>query len=1479
MRAVLLALLAGLLCGFASAAPGLDEPQAVGAYLNGVFPTTTPGPSGTWGVSDAFPNLTFVDPVRMVKDPVSSQHVYVVCRNGDIWRIPFSASATNAQKVKFLDRRANTWGFWDAGMMSLTFHPEFGVAGSPNRGFVYVFYQYVPQQHSNPQPGSSSYMRLSRFTVPDGATAVDPASEYVMIQQYDRHNWHNGGQMFFGPDGFLHLVIGDEGDSNDSFNVAQKLNNRLFSGIMRIDVDRDPVKSHPIRRQPLQISVPSGWPQSFTQGYYIPNDNPWLDPAGGILEEYWTIGTRSPHSMHFDKATGEIWIAEVGQGTREEITIAKKGGNHQWPFKEGNATGPKAKPANLIGEEVPPVYDYGRAMGGCIIGGVVYRGSLHAGSLTGKYLFGDHNTKALYALNRQTGQAASADYLTSVLRSGGNKRGLAGICEGPDNEVYFMELGDTGTDTGKIYKLVRTGEVVADPPQLLSQTGAFTNLASLTPRPGLIPFDVNSPLWSDGSHKQRWVAIPNNGTHNTAAERVTYREAGAWDFPVGTVLVKHFALPVDERNPSITKPLETRFFVHGSNGVYYGVTYKWNEAGTDAELMTNGGSRQMTITQKNGTTRTQRWDFPSRADCRTCHTSSADNVLGLRSHQMARDFTYAFTGRTSNQLETWNTLGIFGTSFGSRDPQNLPRAVDPHDPHASLDHRVKSYLDANCSHCHHPEGVAANFDASFSVPLFAQGIIKGAINRPFNGPDDLVVEPGNTALSVMHARASVTGAGQMPPLGKNVVDDKAISLITDWIQSLSASEFPSGAATGIIGSYYSDRNLQTLAFQRVDPGIDFDWEIGSPGDGIGVDSYSVRWSGKILPPSSGIYTFYSTSDDGIRVKVNGVTLIDKWIDQGPTEWSGTIGLTQGQLAEVVVEYYENTGGAVARLGWEGPGFTKQTIPPSAYRLLDNTDVTPVATDDSFTALHGAATALNVLANDSDADAPLGIHGVAIIQPPQHGTVRIDGAGKRVIYTHDGLSSRSDSFRYTVTDPQGATSAPATVALSIPFDFPAWSASTPGAGAGPVSNGDGDLYPDLLEFALGQSPASGGFAGGDPISLAVESGDVSLRIRRPSGLSGLTYQVLTSPDLLTWTVAGAPIISADGDDAEVLKFPLENQPGISVNGGFARLRVTSLTPAANALTLPLGWLGVDLAVGSRTLGVPFRTPPVFSSKVVAMNVLTLQVTGSPDLPAGFKGYVEVISGASTGHRFEVASVSGDQITLNAAGQNSLTVIPDLTDSRIVLCAHHTLNGILDKSLFNGSTNPAAADQVQFYRNDGVTSGRFELFYLLDARPGNPIHQWRAFLPGGGDQDGRVISPGEGVFVKRPAGAPTTRILLQGQVRANGFFRSLQSGVNLVSSPFPLPLTPRQNGFNDPVAGFVASTNLNAADQFQLYQTGAFRVFYLLDHPTQPDPWREAVPGSPDYSDTPIFIPSNAAFLRRNHSSHSNFVPLPWSPIPP
>lgn len=1297
----------------------------VGAFLNGAFPATTPGPSGAWSLEQAFPNLTFVDPVRMVKDPLGPDHVYVVCRSGEVWRVPFRANATTAEKVRVLDRRANTFGWWDAGMVGLAFHPDFGVPGDPDRGYVYVFYQYLPVKPATLAVNTPSYMRLSRFTVPDGATAFDPASEQVLIQQYDRHNWHNGGQMFFGPDRFLHLVVGDEGDANDSFGVAQRINHRLFSGILRIDVDRDPSRSHPIRRQPVQISMPAGWEPSFTQGYFIPNDNPWQDPSGGTLEEYWSVGTRSPHSMHFDAASGNIWIAEVGQGTREEITLARKGGNHQWPYKEGLANGPKAKPSPLIGIENPPIYDYPRSMGGCIIGGIVYRGSAHSAVLTGKYLFGDHNTKALYSLQRKDDGTVQVDYLTSVFRSGGDKRGLAGICEGPDGEAYFMELGDAGTDTGKIYRLVRTGVPVAEPPALLSQTGAFASLSPLVPAAGLTAYQVNSPLWSDGAAKQRWIAIPNNGTHDTAAEQVTFRPSGAWSFPPGTVMVKHFALPVDERDPTRLRPIETRFLVNGADGKYYGVTYRWNAAGTDATLLTTDATVDLEVTLAGGGTRSQSWTIPSRADCLTCHNTNAGGVLGLRSHQL----------NGGGQLESWAALGIFGHSFDGQNPANLPRSVAIDDPRASLDHRVRSYLDANCSHCHQPGGVSANFDASFATPLSSQGLIDGLINRPVADPDVRVISPGDLARSLLHTRVNATGPIQMPPLGKNVVDAKAAAAIADWILSLAPAEFQ--------------------------------------------------------------------------------------FDANPT-------------------------------------------------------ATPVVTNDAGNAAHGQRTLLNVLTNDSDADAPLGIHGVAITTPPQHGSLKILGAEKRLAYVHDATANWRDSFSYTVTDPQGRTSAPARVDLTIPQDFAAWTTVTPGASGAAAADLDGDELPELLEFALGLVPDRGDNLAGR-LQLVVTP-ELALQLKRPVALAGLGYVVETSPDRITWTPMSPTSVAAG--EPETLTFAsLGSRPGVSPDAGFVRLRVTS--GAGEAISPPLGWQAVSFGAGSRTVGIPFRETPVFGSVVDSMAGGVLTVRGTPELPVDFAGYIEVLDGSYAGHRFELdrSRLTTGRLAIDGASpRNTMTLPPDLdlSGARISLSPHHRLGAIFPKDSFQGSTNPSAADQIQFYRNDGSGPPGFELYYLLDARPGNAVHQWRAFLPGSGDQGGRIIAPGEGMIVKRPGGSGSSRILLSGQVRSHPFAQPLRAGVNLVGLPFIAPMSPRQRGL---VGGaFHASTDLAQADQFHLLESQAFRIFYLLDHPTQTDPWREAAAGGTNFNDVPLFAPDRATFFRLKAGLPAYRISPP-SPIPP
>jgi glucose/arabinose dehydrogenase len=405
--------------------------------------------ASTWSVTNAFPGLTFDDALYLTPAPGTSR-LYVSGREGVIWSFQNDPNTTN--KTVFLDISARTQGWESCGLLGMAFHPDFGKAGSTNRGYFYVYYSYS----ANPLPGPNApplttptYNRLSRFTVPDGSLVADPNSEVVLVNQYDLHIWHNGGAVFFGADGFLYFTNGDEGGGNDQYNVAQTLTGGLFAGLFRIDVNRDPSKSHPIRRQP--VSGGTGSPPSSSANYYIPNDNPFLDPNGGVLEEYWALGFRSPHRATFDAATGLIMMGDVGQDSYEEVDIVQKGGNYQWAYREGFHVGPKPMPSPLIGTDSPPIYEYPHDAGNnCVIGGYLYRGQLYAAALGGQYIFGDNGSGRVWAM---TFAGVNPPIVTQLCTMPGSLfTGLSSFGLDEKGEIYMCKMG-----LGQpLYKLVGT---------------------------------------------------------------------------------------------------------------------------------------------------------------------------------------------------------------------------------------------------------------------------------------------------------------------------------------------------------------------------------------------------------------------------------------------------------------------------------------------------------------------------------------------------------------------------------------------------------------------------------------------------------------------------------------------------------------------------------------------------------------------------------------------------------------------------------------------------------------------------------------------------------------------------------------------------------------------------------------------------------------------------------------------------------------
>lgn len=758
-------------------AQGLDGPEAMGAFLNGAFPAQAPGTGSAWTVMPTFTGLSFAQPLYLAPYP-GTNFLLVVEKAGKIWK--FNNDPNVTAKTIFLDISAKVFTSSDCALTYFAFHPQFGQAGSPNRGYLYITYKWAPLPYTG--NGSEAYWRLSRLTIPDGQTVPDPASEVVLIQQYDRQQFHDSGCLLFGPDGFLYVGIGDEGGTADQYNDGQKINERLFSGILRIDVNQDATKSHALRRQPTQLPLPAGWPNSFTTGYSIPNDNPFVNPAGGKLEEFYAIGLRNPYRFNYDSGTGQIWVADVGQDTREEVDQLAKGANYGWPFREGTVAGPVAAPGVIQGTLTEPIWDYGHtdpAGGGCVIGGYFYHGQAFP-SLLGKFIAVDNTSGRIWALTPNGANPPAVQYLASM-PSGSVYSGTSSCGIDANGEIYFLKIDGS---PNIFYKLTQSAGSTATPPALLSQTGAFSNLATLAPATGVIPYGVNAPLWSDGAVKQRWLALANNGVSPTTAQRIKFAPDAEWGFPAGTVFIKHFELPVDDTNPAVTRRLETRFLVMSSTGEPYGVTYQWRADGSDADLLTSGASQQITINTAGGGSRTQAWSYPSRADCMICHNVNASYVLGVKTHQLNGDFTYPKTGRTANQLQTLSRIRYFDGYAEALRPYFL-QSRNLADNTASLETRARSYLDANCSQCHRPNGVRANFDARFVTPLANQGLIAGSILAPFSSSPESPILPGDLTHSVAYFRANRVGTYQMPPLAKNVVDASAMQVLGNWINSLA----------------------------------------------------------------------------------------------------------------------------------------------------------------------------------------------------------------------------------------------------------------------------------------------------------------------------------------------------------------------------------------------------------------------------------------------------------------------------------------------------------------------------------------------------------------------------------------------------------------------------------------------------------------------------------------------------------------------
>lgn len=377
-------------------------------------------------------NLSFDQPVAMVAPPGETNRLFVLEKPGRIIAIP---DLTHPSRKTFLDLRKKVGDDdIEQGVLALAFHPDF----QRNRQF-YVWYT----SRLRVQGKMVREDRLSRFLVSaDNPNVADPDSEQQLISQFDEAPNHNGGELLFGPDGYLYLSLGDEGGANDEYDNGQRLDRDFFAGILRLDVDQRPGNL-----------APNPHPAVHTGTYAVPADNPFVssttfnglpvDPAK-VRTEFWVVGLRNPWRMSFDPATGRLWCGDVGQERLEEVDLIVRGGNYGWNYREGKLPFRGRPPEGAKFTE--PIWEYRHADGVSITGGIVCHGAQYP-DLEGKYLFADFAFGRVWALQPDGDRAVSANNVKQIAEA----QTVAAFARDPSNgDVLLANFGE-----GTILRLVK----------------------------------------------------------------------------------------------------------------------------------------------------------------------------------------------------------------------------------------------------------------------------------------------------------------------------------------------------------------------------------------------------------------------------------------------------------------------------------------------------------------------------------------------------------------------------------------------------------------------------------------------------------------------------------------------------------------------------------------------------------------------------------------------------------------------------------------------------------------------------------------------------------------------------------------------------------------------------------------------------------------------------------------------------------------
>lgn len=728
--------------------------------------TGTPEPPPPYDVRRVYPKLAFANPVEIAFAP-GTNRAFVAEQYGKVFSFPYDGKASQADLLVDLAeiekgdmaRLPNCTGYDST--YGLAFHPRFAT-----NHYCYICYtfKFALPQGTPRTKNTNNGTRVSRFTVTQtDPPRIDPKSERIILSWFA--GGHNGGCLKFGPDGYLYISSGDGADPDppDLYNTGQDVSD-LMASVLRIDVDRE----------------------SPGKPYAIPPDNPFVR-LPGAAPEVWCYGLRNPWRMSFDSRTGNLWIGDVGWELWESIDCGKPGANFGWSIMEGpNPVHPDGRrgPTPIT----PPQIALNHSEAASLTGGIVYRGKKLPG-LVGYYVFGDWGVRRLWAAK------CDGDTLEPHREIAMTDQRIVSFGEDFDHELVYLDH-----EGGGLWQLVPNPDVGKPShfPRKLSETGLFASTRDQTPSPGVMPFEMNAPQWLDGASEQHWIAVP--GEQRVAWAKGMF-DAVLHGWPADSVLVRTLSLETRPGDPSSRRKVETQL-LHFTGRRWNGYSYGWNEQQTDAELIdAGGGTRVIEIQDPSipGGVRKRPWRFAGRNQCTVCHNQWSNFTLAFNEEQLDRDQT--IDGVTENGVAAFRRLGLL-LPPRPRTPDDDPPSpeklalTNPYDAAADLNERARSYLHVNCSHCHRlGGGGSALFDVRKELTLDKTNLVN-ALPRlgGFEIDDARLVFSGDPNRSVLCYRVAKLGAGRMPHVGSDVVDERGLALLRRWIASLPSRVDPPTAA-------------------------------------------------------------------------------------------------------------------------------------------------------------------------------------------------------------------------------------------------------------------------------------------------------------------------------------------------------------------------------------------------------------------------------------------------------------------------------------------------------------------------------------------------------------------------------------------------------------------------------------------------------------------------------------------------------------